>query len=133
MLPSVFDTPTIKDVTERYHTCIEITLPMNIHTSNNLAYLSFFNTQGELSPVAWGKVSHWRHRVTFRKVPVNMLFFPSYMSEDGQMVPFGKPFILKKDSVLLEKGCNLIRNLLSGCVCYANILPNDIWQMTGKI
>ena len=99
MLPSVFDTPTIKDVTERYHTCIEITLPMNIHTSNNLAYLSFFNTQGELSPVAWGKVSHWRHRVTFRKVPVNMLFFPSYMSEDGQMVPFGKPFILKKDSV----------------------------------
>lgn len=99
ILPSVFDTPTIKDVTERYHLCMEITLPINISTSHNLAYLSFFNTEGVLAPVAWGKINHWRNTVTYSKVPVNMLFFPSYMSGDGQMVPFGKPFILKKDCV----------------------------------
>lgn len=41
MLPSVFDVPTIKDVTDRYHQCTEITIPMHVNTSNRLAYLSF--------------------------------------------------------------------------------------------
>ena len=99
MLPSVFDVPTIKDVTDRYHQCTEITIPMHVNTSNRLAYLSFFNTKEELSPVAWGKISSWKHSVTFKKIPFNMLFFPSYIAEDGRIVPFGKPFILRKDSI----------------------------------
>lgn len=36
MLPSVFDVPTIKDVTDRYHQCTEITIPMHVNTSNSL-------------------------------------------------------------------------------------------------
>ena len=99
ILPSSFDIPTIKDVTERYHQCTEITLPISVNTSNKLAYLSFFNTQGKLVPVAWGKIHHWRQTVTFTQVPVNMLFFPSYMADNGQMLPFGKPFMLKKNDV----------------------------------
>ena len=80
MLPSVFDVPTIKDVTDRYHQCTEITIPMHVNTSNRLAYLSFFNTKEELSLVVCCKISSLKHSVTFKKIPFNMLFFPSYIA-----------------------------------------------------
>ena len=89
----------LSPITEKIPPITEITIPMHVNTSNRLAYLSFFNTKEELSPVAWGKISSWKHSVTFKKIPFNMLFFPSYIAEDGRIVPFGKPFILRKDSI----------------------------------
>ena len=97
-IPSYFDIATIKDVTERYHTCTTLILPFNENTSNNIAYLSFFNTEKELTPVAWGEINKNKHTVTFYQVPINIVFFPSYLSEEG-IEYFYKPLILNKDSI----------------------------------
>ena len=96
-IPSLFDAATIKDVTERYHTCSTVTLRMECGTSNNLAYLSFFHTQQLLNPVAWGEIDKKKQSVAFEQVPVNMLFFPTYMAEDNEIRCFGNPFILMQD------------------------------------
>lgn len=95
IVPSVFDIATIKDVTSRYHQCQSLTLPFQNSASVNLAYLSFFNTQGEFTPVAWGRVDKHNQSVTFDQVPLNILFFPSYMSEEGNVVGFDTSFMLR--------------------------------------
>lgn len=96
-IPEFLDHPFIKDVTDRYHPCADITLPLPTACENNLAYLCFFRNGGK-NPVAWGKVDHTTQTVTFNKVPLNMLFIPAYMGEK-QLTAFGNPFLLQKDSV----------------------------------
>lgn len=105
IVPSYFDVATIKDVTERYHLCKALTIPIKCNSPNNLAYLSFFNTKENLMPVAWGEVNKCKRSVTFLQVPVNMLFFPTYMSEDGGLSCFGNPFIFRYDSVTKQVVC----------------------------
>lgn len=97
-IPPFFDIATIKDVTERYHICTTLTLPFYKNTPNNIAYLSFFNTEKELTPVAWGEINKNKHTVTFYQVPINTVFFPSYLSEEG-IEYFYKPLLLYKDSI----------------------------------
>lgn len=99
VVPSVFDIATIKDVTERYHPCQTLTLPIKGKLQNNLAYLSFFNTEGKLVPVAWGEINKSKCTVIFHQVPINILFFPSYCSDEGDVLSFDKPFILKRDTI----------------------------------
>ena len=102
IVPSYCDVATIKDVTGRYHPCMTVTLPISCTSPNNLAYLSFFHTKQLLNPVAWGKIDKKRRLVTFGQVPVNMLFFPAYMTEEGEAKCFGNPFMLRYDR---GKGC----------------------------
>lgn len=97
IIPSYCDVATIKDVTERYHLCRTVVLPISCNSSNNLAYLSFFHTKQTFNPVAWGKIDKRKHQVTFEKVPVNQLFFPTYMTEEGESICFGNPFMLRYD------------------------------------
>lgn len=97
IVPKHFDIATIRDVSERYHVCQRLTIPMKGDLKNNLAYLSFFNTQGSFTPVAWGKIDKSRKLVTFEKVPVNLLFFPTSISSDGKVRCFDAPFILRYD------------------------------------
>lgn len=96
-IPDIFSHPTLIDVTPNYHICADISLPAPPASENKLAYLSFFNTQG-LNPVAWGLIDSETHVVHYEKVPINLLFFPTYISEDGQSTEFDAPFILWRDS-----------------------------------
>lgn len=98
-VPADLDLATIKDVTERHHPCMTLTLPFIDDIPNHLAYLSFFNSKTTFAPVAWGEIDKRSHSVTFHQVPVNMLFFPSYLSNDGVVHGFGHPFILIQDSL----------------------------------
>ncbi|WP_455586330.1 hypothetical protein [Bacteroides sp.] len=109
-VPSPLNIPTIKDVTDRYHSCITLTLPITENIPNNLAYLAFFNTEKEIAAVAWGKIDKRRHIVTFKQVPINMLFFPVYTSGDGVMHHFHHPFILRNDSIN--------RKIIKEDICY---------------
>lgn len=99
IIPAPFDVPTIKDVTDRYHLCTELTLPINISVNRNITYLAFFNTTGELTPVGWGKINKRKKIAVFKKVPVNILFFPCYIEDDGNITPFHNPIILQQDSL----------------------------------
>lgn len=96
-VPAVFRHAAIKDVTSDYHVCADVTLPAPPVQYNKLAYLSFFNTRG-VNPVAWGCIDYKKREVRFRDVPVNMLFFPTYISDDGDLVEFDHPFMLRQDS-----------------------------------
>lgn len=96
-VPDIFNHPTLIDVTPNYHVCTDISLPAPPISQNKLAYLSFFNTQ-ELNPVAWGRINSQKQVVDYEKIPVNMLFFPTYISENGQLTEFDTPFILRQDS-----------------------------------
>lgn len=121
IVPSYMDVATIKDVTERYHVCGTVTLPISFKLQNSLAYLSFFHTKKTLNPIAWGKIDKKRRLITFEQVPINMLFFPTYITEEGETKSFGNPFILKYDSnkgcivqkeFMVEVGCKIRMHLL---------------------
>lgn len=96
VVPDIFEKPTMTDVTPNYHTCVDITLDMPPCRTNKLAYLSFFHTQG-LNPIAWGTVDYRKKTVLYKNVPVDMLFFPTYMAEDGQLIEFSAPFMIRKN------------------------------------
>lgn len=96
-VPTVFRHAAIKDVTSDYHVCTDVTLPAPPVQYNKLAYLSFFNSRG-VNPVAWGCIDFKKRVVQFRDVPVNMLFFPTYISDEGDLVEFDHPFMLRQDS-----------------------------------
>lgn len=95
-IPSTLNIPFIKDVTDRYHNCTQLSLPVPDDYENNLAYLCFFR-KGQKNPIAWGKVNHDSHFALFDKVPLNILFIPALM-ENNQLKPLGAPFLLRKDS-----------------------------------
>lgn len=99
IVPKYFNIPTIKDVTNRYHLCSSVEIKLNYKTLNNLAYLCFFNTGNNLSAVAWGKINYRKNLVIFENIPLNMLFFPCLMNEEGEMFSIGNPFMLRKDSI----------------------------------
>lgn len=96
-IPVVFNRPTMIDVTSNYHICTDIILPAPPTQENKLAYLSFFNTQGN-NPVAWGSIDTKKKTVRFQQVPVNMLFFPTYIDKDGNLIEFASPFVLRQNS-----------------------------------
>ncbi len=98
IVPEVFEEPTMIDVTSNYHDCTDIILSAPHCNDSKLAYLSFFNTNG-LNPVAWGSIDKRKKTVLYKNVPTNMLFFPTYIRNDGQLVEFGTPFILRRDSI----------------------------------
>lgn len=106
IIPAPFDVPTIKDVTDRYHSCTELALSINTPTNNNIAYLAFFNTSGEFIPVGWGKINKRKGVALFQKVPINILFFPCYIEDDGNITPFHNPVILQQDSISKVIVCN---------------------------
>ena len=97
-IPAAFGSPTICDVTANYHECADISLPADFDTGGNrLAYLSLFNSNadGNTNIVGWGTIDG--DSVRYKNVPVDILFFPTYINGDGQAAGFGHPFILRKD------------------------------------
>ena len=96
-IPAVFNKATIMDVTPNYHVCTDISLPTPPIKGNNLAYLSLFNTQG-LNPVAWGSIDSIKQIVHYHKVPINTLFFPTYIDNNGKSIQFDMAFIIRQDS-----------------------------------
>ena len=95
-VPSDLASPCLRDVSELYFPTAQITLPFNAYTSNNLAYLSAFNSRGQdgLVVSTWGKINKSGHSVTYNNVLTNTLYFPMYYNGDTP-VYFGKPFYVK--------------------------------------
>nr|WP_306562557.1 hypothetical protein [Bacteroides intestinalis] len=96
-IPAVFNKATIMDVTPNYHVCTDISLPAPPIKGNNLAYLSLFNTQG-LNPVAWGSIDSIKQVVHYHKIPINTLFFPTYIDNNGKSIQFDMAFMIRQDS-----------------------------------
>lgn len=97
-IPDLFKQATIMDVTPNYHTCTDLSIPAPPIKGNKLAYLSLFNTQG-LNPVGWGYIDSIKQVVHYKNVPINILFFPTFMDINGKSVPFDRPFMMRQDSI----------------------------------
>lgn len=96
-IPIELSSPTLLDVTWRYHRTITLRLPMDSNTTKNKnAYLCLFNSKKKLVAVGWGKIDNIKKEVIYEHVPVNQLFFPAYYEND-KFVYFSKPFIIQAD------------------------------------
>lgn len=99
-IPEELNSPLIHDQTFRYHQTVTLTIPFMENTNNKLAYICFFdNTDIGLKPIGWGEIDKKLKQVTFRHVPLNVVFFLTYFS-GNEMIPFGTPFLLKADKNL---------------------------------
>lgn len=90
-VPSIFNTPFIKDVSEEYHPVADISVPQNL-SKNKFSYLSIFSING-WEPVAWGENNSKTGTATFKKMPLFVLYTPGYYS-NNKIVANGDPFYL---------------------------------------
>ena len=102
-LPFFFQNPCVKDVTDNYLDCKDITVSlMQPPTKRRYAYLSNFNNRDWI-PVHWGKIQARGHaplskesKVVFTKMGKDVAYLPVYYDRNG-IQPAAEPFILTKD------------------------------------
>lgn len=99
-IPDIFSKPLLTDQTHRYHQTVTLRIPLQITTSNRLAYLCMFTTQ-DILPVAWGKIDHNEKEVVFEQVPLNTLFFP-ICYDDDVMLGLSEPFMICSTNVISD-------------------------------
>jgi len=95
VLPQTFQNPCMRDVTDSYLDCKDVTVSLTLPHSRkiNYAYLCNFNDQDWI-PVFWGKIEG--NKVTFTKMGKDVAFLPVYYNQLG-VQPAGDPFILTKE------------------------------------
>lgn len=97
-IPIELSSPSLLDVTWRYHKTITLRLPITAEENlNRNAYLCVFNSKKGFTAVGWGKIDDINKEVVFEQVPINQLFFPAYYI-DGKYTLFSNPFIIQADS-----------------------------------
>jgi hypothetical protein len=98
-IPSFLRDSCIKDVTDEYGVCSDVTVRLaKTDASEGIkhAYLCLFNNKTWI-PVAWGQIKGDSCR--FSKMERGILYLPGYY-EFGEIIPAGYPFILKWDGTL---------------------------------
>lgn len=106
-IPQEFRSPTIKDVTALYSPVTSITIPAGttFARERKLAYLASFQSGVGLTPVTWGTADADAGTVRFPTVVPDNLYFPAWYSDEGTLMPFGRPFSVRtddKDSTLYK-------------------------------
>ena len=97
-VPENLSSPTMLDVTWRYHPSIILRLPIENDILENNVYLCVFNSRTGLQAVGWGQVNHDNKEVVYKQVPVHQIFFPArYVN--GEYIPISDPFVLIPDSL----------------------------------
>jgi hypothetical protein len=99
-LPPLFRDPRIKDVTDNYLDCIDITVSLTQKPvrNSNYAYLSNFNNRDWI-PVHWGEIEEGK--VVFTKMGKDIAYLPVYYHDKG-VQPAAEPFILTKEGNIKE-------------------------------
>lgn len=107
-IPPFFQNVFLKDVTEEYMECHDITVQLNSlpEEKREYAYLCVFDNEIWV-PVHWGKINN--QKVAFTKVGPQTMFIAGYYI-DGEIIPASNPFHVN----------------LEGKVEY--IIPNNTYQ-----
>lgn len=91
VLPGVFATPCIKDITSDLVETSNVELSIsNPPQSNNLAYFCAF-INGSWDPIGWGIINHEKQTVKFEQLPVGLIGLPciwdgNIMNPSGTLV-----------------------------------------------
>ena len=98
VLPPLFASPCIREVTSERAEVFEVRLPFGEKTPNRLAYLAAFQNRRDLAPVTWGTIDSIRCEAAFANVMPDRLYFPVFYA-GKELKTFGDPFWLQKDSL----------------------------------
>lgn len=95
MVPSLFRTYFIKDVTREYLlNCVDVTIKAKSLLKNHkYAFLAIFGDK-DWSPFAYGKVENGK--VEYKDLGRNTMYLP-FVYDDGKMVALSSPFVIETD------------------------------------
>lgn len=95
-IPTELKDAYIEDVSRHYTQVTRLELPYDtiIPKSRKLAYLSSFTSQGGLTAVTWGLINKKTGKIEFENVVTDNIYFPAFMTDNGQLHPFSTPFKL---------------------------------------
>lgn len=95
-LPPTFRDNCIKDVTDLYLDCMDITvhLTQSSQGKQKFAYLCNFNNRDWI-PVHWGKIKD--KKTVFTKMGKDVAYLPVYYDKRNGVTPAADPFILTKE------------------------------------
>lgn len=92
-IPEIFNSPFFKDVSEQYHSVVNISVPIKDNIiDGRLGYLAIFSGDG-WKPVGWGIIDPKKRLINFEKVPVNVVYIAGTY-QNKRLVPLGPPFFL---------------------------------------
>lgn len=94
VMPKLFRTMCLRDVTDEYITTSDIDVPLFSGVEDEVVYIAVFNNQ-EWSIVHHGKRSGRSAR--FEKMGRNIVYLPMSYGNNGESVPAGHPFALRDD------------------------------------
>lgn len=138
-LPSLFDTPCLKDVTKEYLEVQDLEVNLQkVPANTKFAYLAVFdNRQWQI--VQWGQVSD--NKVLFKEMGQECVYLPVQYSENTAPIPLGWPLLCssrgnvelipnfaKKQSLRLTRKFRYSRNL-ERC---ANYVKGGKFQVANK-
>jgi len=100
ILPSTFRNPCIKDVTDSYFNCKDLTVSFtqNPPKGRKYAYLCNFNNH-DWVPVFWGRIEN--DKALFIKMGKDIVYLPVYYNQQG-VKPAADPFILTKEGEIKQ-------------------------------
>jgi hypothetical protein len=97
VVPPFFNTPYLKDVSDKYHktsTLIMPTAKLFNRELINIAYLAIFSPRGWVA-VGWGKVDSKNKHIIFEKVPLNVVYTIGVYKQN-KIIPISIPFYFNK-------------------------------------
>lgn len=98
-VPSLFRIPTFIDVTDEYYDAKDIVRELpHVYTDQKIAYICVYDNK-QWEPVDYGKVENGK--VLFKSMAKGILY-SACICQDGKMVPFGSPFVLKADGHVMD-------------------------------
>ena len=97
-VPALFRNPRYVDVTDEYYSTSNIVrnVPCEFLKKHHVAYICVFDNH-DWVPVYYGVIKSGS--VTFESMGRDIVYMAA-VYEDGMLVPFGNPFLLKKDGTL---------------------------------
>ena len=102
-IPQLFQNPHFTDVTSEYCTTSDIERPIPDKIKNNkVAYICVFDNRNWV-PVYYGNIHNGK--VIFKSMG-RCIAYMAATYENGEIVPFGNPFILNKNGELKELSAN---------------------------
>ena len=86
-LPSIFNTPCIKNVSNMFKETSNFEVPVHTYEDNKIVYFCPF-LNGKWVPVSWGVINRDNQTACFQKVPINLIGIPCNFV-NGVMEPCG--------------------------------------------
>lgn len=96
-VPSLFQALTFTDVTDEYYETTDVVRDVPAEQADrHVAYICVFDNRNWV-PVFYGNIREGK--VTFKSMGRNIVYMAAFYDQ-GQMVPFGNPFLVKSDGTV---------------------------------